>query len=67
MTNEEIREHLLKAGVKNLKEFGFDEVTTKTILTDKVYSEFFKSMLKDNLGYTKRVDGVINQLLIEIS
>ena len=67
MTNEQIREHLLKAGVKNLKEFGYPEVTTETILTDEVYRMFFKSMLEDNLGNGKQVDEVINQLLLEVA
>ena len=67
MTNEQIREHLLKAGVKNLKEFGYTEVTTETILTDEVYKIFFKSMLEDNLGNGKQVDEVINQLLSEVA
>ena len=48
MVNQEIREHLLKAGVKNLIEFGYPHVTTETILTDIVYKEFFKSMLNEN-------------------
>jgi hypothetical protein len=67
MTNEQIREHLLKAGVKNLKEFGYPEVTTETILTDEVYKEFFKSMLEDNKGNGKQVDEVIDQLLSEVA
>jgi len=67
MTNEQIREHLLKAGVKNLKEFGYPEVTTETILTDEVYKEFFKSMLEDNKGNGKQVDEVIDQLLSEVT
>ena len=67
MTNEQIREHLLKAGVKNLKEFGYPEVKTETILTDEVYKEFFKSMLKESLGNGKQVDEVINQLLSEVA
>ena len=66
MTNEQIREHLLKAGVKNLKEFGYSEVTTETILTDIIYKGFFQSMLIDNLGNIKQVDEVINQLLSEV-
>lgn len=65
MTNEQIREHLLWAGVNNLKEFGYPEVTTETILTDEVYKEFFKSMLNDSLGNAKQIDEVINQLLSE--
>ena len=67
MTNEQIREHLLKTGVKNLKEFGYPEVTTETILTDEVYKEFFKSMLEDNKGNGKQVDEVIDQLLSEVA
>jgi hypothetical protein len=67
MTNEQIREHLLKAGLKNLKEFGYPEVTTETILTDEVYKEFFKSMLEDNKGNGKQVDEVIDQLLSEVA
>ena len=66
MTNEQIREHLLKAGVKNLKEFGYPEVTTETILTDIIYGVFFKSMLEDSKGNNERVDEVIDQLLSEI-
>ena len=47
MTNEQIREHLLKAGVKNLKEFGYTEVTTETILTDEVYKELERKYKKE--------------------
>ena len=60
MTNEQIREHLLKAGVKNLKEFGYPEITTETILTDEVYNDFFKSMMEDNKGNDKQLDEVID-------
>ncbi len=67
MTNEQIREHLLKAGVKNLKEFGYPEITTETILTDEVYKDFFKSMLEDNKGNGKQLDEVIDQLLLEVA
>ena len=67
MTNEQIREHLLKAGVNNLKEFGYPEVTTETILTDEVYKEFFKSMLEENKGNGKQVDEVIEQLVSDVA
>ena len=64
MTNEQIKDHLLKAGVKNLKEFGYPDVDKENILTDIVYSEFFKGMLNDNKGKaTKQVDDVIDELL----
>jgi len=63
MTKEKIKEHLIKAGVKNLKEFGYPDVDTKNILTDEVYKEFFKSMLHDNIGHQKMFDDVIVELL----
>jgi hypothetical protein len=67
MTNEQVKEHLLKAGVKNLQQFGYPEVTTENILTDEVYKEFFKSMLNDNKGNGKQIDEVIDQLLEVVS
>ena len=67
MTNQQIREHLLKAGVKNLKEFGYPEVNTENILTDEIYKGFFKSMLKDNKGNGIQVDEVIDELLEKVS
>ena len=67
MTKEQIKDHLLKAGVKNLKEFGYPEVTVDSILIDEIYKGFFKSMLNDNLGNGNQVDEVINQLLSEVN
>ena len=63
MTNEQIKEHLVEAGVKNLKEFGYPEVDTKNIMTDIIYVGFFKSMLEDNKGNGKQIDEVIDELL----
>lgn len=67
MTNEEIKLTLLKAGVKNLKEFGYPEVNIENILTDIIYSGFFKSMLIDNKGNGKQIDEVIDELLNSIT
>lgn len=44
---DEIRTLLLKAGVKNLKTFGYPDVNQENILTDMIYREFFRSMLTD--------------------
>lgn len=63
---DKMRNALLQAGVANLKEFGYPSVTTENILTDIVYKEFFKGMLKDNLGHSTEADTTINQLLKEI-
>lgn len=41
------REQLIEAGVHNLKQFGYPTVNAENILTDMIFKEFFKSMLKD--------------------
>ena len=67
MNKTTIKQKLIEAGVKNLQEFGYPYVTVENILTDLVYSGFFASMLKDNLGNgNKQTDEVINELLAEI-
>lgn len=66
MNKNEIREMLLTAGVRNLKEFGYSDVTTKNIVTVRILRTFFLSMLKDNLGQSAEVDIVIHELIAEI-
>ena len=66
MTVEQIKDKLLVAGVKNLKEWGYPAVTEENILTDEVYSGFFKVMLLDNMGNGKQIDIAINELLLKI-
>lgn len=63
-TKNGVREKLIAAGVRNLKEFGYPEVNAENILTDQIYSAFFKSMLDDNKG--KGADAAIDALLKEI-
>lgn len=60
----DIRATLIAAGVRNLKEFGYQTVTADNILTDPVFARFFKSMLEDNLG--QGFDDEINALIAEI-
>ncbi len=45
----EIRKILVEAGVKNLKEYGYPNISPETILTDYVFAAFFRSMLEDNI------------------
>lgn len=59
-----VTEKLIAAGVRNLKEYGYPSVTAENILTDRIYSAFFKSMLEDNKG--KGVDAEIDALLTRI-
>lgn len=44
------REKIIKAGVRNLRAFGYATCDEANILTDAVYKEFFLQMLRDNLS-----------------
>jgi hypothetical protein len=58
-----VKDKLIAAGVKNLREFGYPACDEKNILTDYVYSKFFVSMLKENKGHGKEIDDAIDELL----
>lgn len=60
-----VRDHLIEAGVKNLKEYGYPDVSTSNILVDEIYVAFFRSMLNDNLGFRADVDRAVRELLSE--
>jgi hypothetical protein len=62
---EEIRKELIKAAVKNMREFGYEYADEENVITDEVYSRFFVSMLKENKGHSASIDEVINELLAE--
>jgi len=66
MTNKQIKNKLIEAGLKNLHDFGYEYATKENILTDEIYSKFFKSMLYDNLGHDDKIDIAINELLTVI-
>ena len=61
MDTKEIKDLIVKRGIKNLKEFGYPNVTKKNIFTDEIYSKMFLSMLQDNLG--RGFDTEINELI----
>lgn len=69
MNRDEIREALIRGGVNNLGAFGYPAVRPENILTDRIYSVFFKSMLEDNLreigGRKPELDAVIGELIAE--
>lgn len=58
-----VRQKLIAAGVRNLREFGYPSVNETNILTDMIFRPFFVSMLRDNLGHG--FDNEINALLTE--
>ena len=65
-----MKDKLIKSGVKNLIEFGYEGVTAENILTDHVYSAFFIEMLEDVLDEEDSPEAVKNaarELLSQIS
>ena len=50
MKYDPIQQSIIAAGVKNLREYGYPDVTTENIFSDPIYSRFFASMLQDNIG-----------------
>lgn len=65
MAPAEIRKALIRGGVNNLGAYGYPGVRPENILTDPIYSAFFKSMLEDNLGQRDDLDAVIRELIAE--
>jgi len=66
MTDTEIKNHLIKNGVKNLKEFGYPEVSEDNLMTDEVYKLAFKAMLENNKGFGQRLDAIIDEMISEV-
>lgn len=60
-----MKDKLIAAGVKNLRDFGYANCNDKNILTDYIYASFFMRMLQDNKGRSKLVDKAIDELLAE--
>lgn len=69
MTKKQIREGLIKAGIKNLKEFGYPHASAANILTDLVYKKVFVSMLKsdENVNVRRDIEEVRLELLKELA
>jgi len=65
LTKAEIKKNLTLRGVRGLKAFGFPNVNSKKILTDKVYREFFQKMLEElkREGQCQETDTIIDELL----
>ena len=63
-SKSEVRAKLIRAGVKNLRTYGYPGCNDSNILTDRIYKAFFSSMLEDNRG--RGHDAEIEALLAEI-
>ncbi len=68
-TESRIRDGLLAAGVKNLKEFGYPSCNKKNIMTDMVYRKFFLHMLEGEENDTKiaNIETVRQSLIAELN
>ena len=68
LSKQQVRDHFLKMGVKNLKEFGYPSVTTENILTEYIFRKMFQGMLEDesNITSSKTVESVRLELIAEI-
>jgi hypothetical protein len=55
---------MAEVAIANLKEFGYSDVNSDNIFTDYLYSRFFKSMLKENIGngYDEEVKYLLSKL-----
>jgi len=59
---------MIRAGVKNLKAFGYPGVNSENILTDHIYREFFKAQLEatENYGINSDIEAVRLKILAEL-
>lgn len=64
MDSEKVKESIIARGVRNLQTFGYKYCDKDNILTDEIYSAFFRSMLEDNLGGAddKEINEILNSL-----
>lgn len=61
------RERVIARGVEACHEFGWPAVTKENILTDRVYSMFFRGTLVDSLrGHGTRADQVLQSIIDDI-
>lgn len=65
-----MKDKLIDAGVRNLKEFGYPGVNRDNILNDLIYAQFFKGMLEDTLadsGGNVLISGACAELILAIN
>lgn len=66
MPNQKIIKELKRAGVEQLREYGYPAANSENITTNVIYKAFFKTMLEGTLGKSKAIDDGINFLINEI-
>ena len=61
-----VRDTLIHAGARNLREYGYLDASADNILTVPVFAAFFRSMLESNLGHGDEADRITRDLIDEI-
>jgi hypothetical protein len=64
-----MRDRLVSAGVKQLRDFGYPKCNASNITKDKIYRLFFLKMLegtRDDEKATKAMKGAASALILEI-
>ena len=63
-------ENIIKEGIRSLREFGYPYVNENNIITDKIYSNLFKSFLNeltyDYENVNEEVVRIANKLINKI-
>ena len=60
------RETLIRSGVNSLGTFGYPDVRPENLLTDPIYSAFFKSMLEGELGEVQRANPAVANVMRDL-
>lgn len=64
---EAARHSVIARGVKACRDFGWPHATMENIITDRVYSMFFRSTLEDALqGDNSNADKLLQSIIDEI-
>ena len=61
-----VRDKLIRAGVRNLRDFGCPDASPDNILTVPVFAGMFRHMLESDLGHGDAADRIIFDLIAEI-
>jgi hypothetical protein len=66
LTEEQMRDKIIAASVKDMIQFGYPQADKENIFTDAVYSLMFKTMLVRYKGNSDKLDKIIDDLLKDI-
>ena len=65
-TKDHYRNTLIRSGVNSLGAFGYLDVRPENLLTDPLYSAFFKSMLEGELDEVQRANPSVANVMRDL-